>query len=54
MIEEKIDRQVIIKVQPSLYSQFEKKCKQEYKTVSEVMRDLMLQFIKQKEFILQK
>jgi hypothetical protein len=46
-MEEKIDRQVIIKVQPSLFERFEKKCKEDYKTVSEVIRHLMLKYIKE-------
>jgi hypothetical protein len=48
MAEEKLERQIILKVQPSLFERFEKKCKVEYKTVSEVLRDLMLKYVKDK------
>ncbi len=45
MKKEKADRQLIIKLQPSLYNEFEKKCGAEYRTVSEVMRELMSKYV---------
>ncbi len=46
MKQEKIDRQVILMVQPSLYDQFKDKCKTNYQTVSEVLRKLMLEYVR--------
>jgi hypothetical protein len=58
MKKEKADRQLIIKMQPSLYEEFEKKCAREYRTVSEVVRELMSKYIRgwilvEKEHIMQ-
>ncbi len=46
---EKTDRQVILKVQPSLFGAFREKCKGNYKKVSEVIRELMLEYIRRKD-----
>lgn len=45
MKKEKADRQLIIKMQPTLYAEFEKKCNEEYRTVSEVMRELVSKYV---------
>ncbi len=47
-MKEKIDREVRIKVQESLYKPFRVKCESEYKTVSIVIRELMKQYIEKK------
>lgn len=41
MKKEKSDKQMSIMVQPSLHEEFEKKCNEEHRTVSEVIRELM-------------
>lgn len=43
---EKISREIRVLIQPTLHEQFQKKCSEEYKTVSEVIRDLVLQWLK--------
>ena len=43
---EKMDRQVIFQVQPSLYDQFAQACEANYKKISDVLRDLMLEYAK--------
>jgi hypothetical protein len=44
---EKLDRQVVFVLQPSLFIEFEGKCRAHYKTVSEVLRDMILKFVRQ-------
>ena len=44
--QEKIDREIRVLIQQSLYEQLQKKCEQEYKTLSEVIRDLVVKYIK--------
>jgi len=46
MDREKINRDVVVRVQKSLFNKFNKKCKNNYKTMSEVIRDFMVKFIK--------
>lgn len=46
---EKTERQVIFMVQPSLYDQFSEACEENYKKVSETLRDLMLEYIKKNQ-----
>lgn len=46
---EKTERQVIFMVQPSLYDQFSEACEENYKKVSETLRDLMLEYVKKQE-----
>lgn len=43
---EKSSKQLTIMLQPSLHEQFEKKCHEEHKTVSEVLRELMFKYAK--------
>jgi len=44
---EKLTEEIRVMVQPSLYKSFKKSCKNEYKTISEVIRDYMVQYSKQ-------
>lgn len=46
MDKEKVTKDVVVRVQPSLFKRFQKKCKKNYKTISEVIRDLMFDYIK--------
>ena len=48
MDKEKATRDISIRVQPSLFNKFQDKCRHNYKTVSEVIREFMLLYIKQK------
>lgn len=47
-MKEKTDRQLLIKTQPSLYEAFEKKCNEEHRSVSEVLRELMSNYSREK------
>ena len=44
---EKLDRQVIFMLQPSLFAEFEGQCRSQYKTVSEVLRGMILKFARE-------
>jgi hypothetical protein len=46
---EKMNRQVIFQVQPTLYDQFAKACEDNYKKISDVLRELMLEYVKKQE-----
>ena len=46
-IKEKFEKDMFIRVQPSLHEQFSKVCNKNYKTVSEAIRELMLRYIKE-------
>lgn len=43
---EKMNRQVIFQVQPSLYYDFANACELNYKRISDVLRELMLEYTK--------
>jgi hypothetical protein len=47
MYKEKATRDVMIRVQPSLFKAFQEKCNNNYKTISEVIRDFMVKFVKE-------
>ena len=49
MDKEKVTKDVVVRVHPSLFKQFQKKCKSNYKTISEVVRDLMVGYIKKED-----
>jgi len=49
MNKEKYTQEIRIVVPPSLYSPFLEKCKKRYKTLSEVLRDLMLNYIEEEK-----
>ena len=42
---EKLTRQVIFMLQPSLFAEFEGRCRAQYKTVSVMLREMILKFI---------
>jgi metal-responsive CopG/Arc/MetJ family transcriptional regulator len=44
---EKLKRQVVFVLQPSLFAEFEERCKEQYKTVSEVLRDMIRKFVQE-------
>jgi hypothetical protein len=44
---EKLNRQVVFVLQPSLFAEFEGRCRSQYKTVSEVLRDMILKFVQE-------
>lgn len=46
-MKEKKDKKMVIVVQESLYESFKKSCDIEYRTMSEVLRCLMLLYIKE-------
>jgi hypothetical protein len=45
MEKEKFTSEIRIAAPPSLYNKFLEKCKKRYKTVSEVLRELMVEYI---------
>jgi hypothetical protein len=45
---EKLDRRVVFVLQPSLFAEFEGACKDRYKTVSEMLREMILKFVREK------
>lgn len=47
-MKEKIDREIRFRIQQSLFDQFEKKCEKEYKTISEILRELVVNYLKKK------
>lgn len=44
---EKLTRQVIFMLQPSLFAEFEGRCRAQYRTASEVLRALILEFVRE-------
>lgn len=40
-------KDMLIRVQPSLFNEFKNKCEFNYKNISEVIRDFMIQYIKE-------
>lgn len=46
-MKEKVDKKMMFFAQKSLYEEFKKTCEKQYKTMSEVIRDFMLQYIKE-------
>ncbi len=48
-MKEKLTEEIRVMVQPSLYKTFKKACKNDYKTISEVVRDFMVQYSKQEK-----
>ena len=49
MDKENASKDMIVRVPPSLYLKFQKKCNQNYKKVSEVVRELMLEYIRREK-----
>ncbi len=46
-MKEKINREIRVLIQQSLYDQLQKKCDEEYKTLSEVIRNLVVNYLKE-------
>ena len=46
-MKEKLNKKIIFVVQRSLYNDFKDVCEKEYKTMSEVIRNSMLRYIKE-------
>jgi hypothetical protein len=46
---EKAEKDLVIRIQPSLFKTFKNKCKGEGKTVSESIRELMKQYTNKKD-----
>ena len=46
MSNERAEKDMQIRVQPSLFEEFKKSCENNYKKVSEVIRELMLEYIR--------
>lgn len=49
MKKEKVTQELGIRIQPSLYKIFQDKCNARYKTVSEVLRELIVEYIGKEE-----
>ena len=47
MSKENKEKDMLVRVQPSLFEQFKKKCEENYKTISEVVRDFMVNYTKE-------
>lgn len=48
-IKEKATKDICIRVQPTLHKRFKQACEGDYKNMSQVVKDLMLQYVKQYE-----
>ncbi|WP_165248000.1 hypothetical protein [Paludisphaera soli] len=46
---ERLSKQVVFVLQPSLFAAFERRCRDRYKSVSEVLRELMAAYVRQEE-----
>lgn len=46
---EKLSKEIVVMIQPSLYRQFKNKCDKNYVKVSEVIRQLVREYIKKEE-----
>jgi hypothetical protein len=45
-MKEKLSKKIIFNVQKTLYEEFKMVCESQYKTMAEVMRNFMLQYVK--------
>ena len=43
MSKENKNKDMLVRVQPTLFAKFQKECDKNYKTISEVIRDFMLE-----------
>lgn len=41
---EKLEKDLVVRVHPSLFKLFQQKCEKNYKSISEVIRELMRQY----------
>ncbi|MHA1470849.1 MAG: hypothetical protein ACTSSP_09855 [Candidatus Asgardarchaeia archaeon] len=48
-MKEKMTEEIRVMVYPSLYKSFKNACNDDYKTISEVIRDYMVQYSKQEK-----
>ena len=48
-MKEKLTEEIRVMVHPSLYKSFKKACKDDYKTISEVVRDYRVKYSKQEK-----
>jgi hypothetical protein len=46
MDKERATKDIVVRITPTLYRKLRKKCTDNYKTVSEVVRDFIVQFVK--------
>jgi len=46
MEKENVTRDLNVRVHPSLFGEFAEQCKKNYKTISEVIREMMVEYIK--------
>jgi hypothetical protein len=46
MAQEKMSKEIRVMIHPSLYEEFKEKCGDNYKTISEVTRELILNYTK--------
>ena len=46
MDKEKKEKEIRVMIHPSLYSEFKLSCEENYKTISEVVRDMIVSYIK--------
>ena len=49
MRKENKEKDLIVRVQPSLFKQFKEQCENNYKNISEVIRDFMISYIKKED-----
>ncbi len=47
MDKEKVTRDVVLRVQPSLFEKFRQRCQNNYKTISEVLREFMVKYVQE-------
>ena len=45
-MKEKVERDIYLRVQPSLYKEFKESCDKNYQTISAAIRELMKKYIK--------
>lgn len=48
MAKEKLDKEIRVMIQPSLYKMFKNKCDDNYLTISEKIREMIRTFVKNK------
>lgn len=49
MKREKLSKLFVMKLPPSLFEQFKNKCSKNYKTMSDLLRDYMIEYVKEEE-----
>ena len=49
MKNENFSKEVVVMVQPTLHKQFKDACSKNYKMISEVVRDFMIEYIKKNQ-----